>query len=128
MKTILAIDLGKRNSVFCKLNTSSLKSETVQLPRIRHASRALTQDWQTRFFAHFLKNYCYISVFAASIIKEKHILSLKDPREIRIAGRQVLPRSHYAHKQDSISLHGSGDCVLCRSGPGPVRSGEILSR
>ena len=27
MKTILAIDLGKRNSVFCKLNTSSLKSE-----------------------------------------------------------------------------------------------------
>ena len=27
MKTILAIDLGKRNSVFCKLNTSSLKPE-----------------------------------------------------------------------------------------------------
>ena len=27
MKTILAIDLGKRKSVFCKLNTSSLKSE-----------------------------------------------------------------------------------------------------
>ena len=25
MKTILAIDLGKRNSVFCKLDTSSLK-------------------------------------------------------------------------------------------------------
>ncbi|HEG44299.1 MAG TPA: hypothetical protein ENH94_09645 [Phycisphaerales bacterium] len=27
MKTILAIDLGKRNSVFCKLDTSSLKIE-----------------------------------------------------------------------------------------------------
>ena len=27
MKTILAIDLGKRNSVFCKLDTSSLKPE-----------------------------------------------------------------------------------------------------
>jgi len=27
MKTILAIDLGKRNSVFCKVNTSSLKPE-----------------------------------------------------------------------------------------------------
>lgn len=27
MKTILAIDLGKRNSVFCKLNISSLKTE-----------------------------------------------------------------------------------------------------
>jgi transposase len=27
MKTILAIDLGKRNSVFCRLNTSSLKPE-----------------------------------------------------------------------------------------------------
>ena len=27
MKTILAIDLGKRNSVFCRLSTSSLKSE-----------------------------------------------------------------------------------------------------
>ncbi len=27
MKTILAIDLGKRNSVFCKLETSSLKPE-----------------------------------------------------------------------------------------------------
>jgi transposase len=27
MKTILAIDLGKRNSVFCKMNTSSLKPE-----------------------------------------------------------------------------------------------------
>lgn len=27
MNTILAIDLGKRNSVFCKLNTSSLKPE-----------------------------------------------------------------------------------------------------
>ena len=27
MKTILAIDLGKRKSVFCKLDTSSLKPE-----------------------------------------------------------------------------------------------------
>ncbi len=27
MKTILAIDLGKRNSVFCKLDISSLKPE-----------------------------------------------------------------------------------------------------
>jgi len=27
MKTILAIDLGKRNSVFCELNTCSLKSK-----------------------------------------------------------------------------------------------------
>ena len=27
MTTILAIDLGKRNSVFCKLDTSSLKTE-----------------------------------------------------------------------------------------------------
>ena len=30
MKTILAIDLGKRNSVFCKLVTSSLKSVLIQ--------------------------------------------------------------------------------------------------
>ncbi len=27
METILAIDLGKHKSVFCKLNTSSLKPE-----------------------------------------------------------------------------------------------------
>ena len=27
MKTILAIDLGKRNSVFCRLETGSLKPE-----------------------------------------------------------------------------------------------------
>jgi hypothetical protein len=27
METILAIDLGKRNSVFCKFDTSSLKTE-----------------------------------------------------------------------------------------------------
>ena len=27
MKTILAIDLGKRNSVFCRIDTSSLKPE-----------------------------------------------------------------------------------------------------
>jgi hypothetical protein len=27
MKTILAIDLGKSNSVFCKMDTSSLKPE-----------------------------------------------------------------------------------------------------
>ena len=29
MKTILAIDLGKRNSAFCKVNTSSLKPEYI---------------------------------------------------------------------------------------------------